>query len=67
MFCSRLGNFLFDAVTIVPSCLFALLLVLAFDSSAFLGDALAPFMLILLLYGVSIVAFTYLLSFLSLD
>jgi len=62
--CYWLGNWLFDAVTIVPTCLFALLLILAFESEAFLGEALAPFLLIVLLYGLSIVSFTYLFSWL---
>ena len=57
-----LGNYLFDVITIIPSCLFAIILVYAFDTKSFLGEALLPLILILLLYGISIVPFTYLFS-----
>jgi len=57
-----IGNFIFDSITILPSCLFAIVLVFAFDAVSFTGEALLPFLLILFLYGVDIVAFTYLFS-----
>ena len=59
-----LGNFIFDTLTILPSCIFAVILIFSFNAKDFMGDALAPFLLIIFLYGVSIVPFTYLFSFL---
>ena len=59
-----LGNYIFDAITILPSCLFAILLVYGFDATPFIDSALLPFILILFLYAVSIVPFTYLFSWL---
>ena len=57
-----LGNYIFDAITILPSCLFAIVLVYSFDAESFTGEALLPFFLTLFLYGISIVPFTYLFS-----
>ena len=59
-----LGNYIFDAITIIPSCLFAIVLVYGFDATPFIDSALLPFILILVLYAVSIVPFTYLFSWL---
>jgi len=56
------GSYLFDSVVVVPPSLFAVALVIAFEVSPFTGDAMAPFFLVLLCYGLSIVPFSYCLS-----
>eukprot|EP01083_Nonionella_stella_P115453 342352_1 len=57
-----LGNCIFDIITILPSCVAAIILIYAFDATSFTGEAMLPFVLIVLLYGISIIPFTYLFS-----
>ena len=59
-----LGTYLFDILVVLPPSLCAILLVLAFDISPFLGEGLAPFFLILLTYGLAITSFSYCFSWL---
>ena len=59
-----LGTYLFDIIVVLPPSLFALILVEAFGASAFTGDAMGAFFLILFFYGLSIIPFTYLFSWL---
>merc|ERR1719361_1033535 len=56
------ANYLMDFFLALPACLLIWVMVHAFNSETFLGTAQGPFILILLLFSLSIIPFTYLLS-----
>ena len=57
------GNFVADFIASIPAMLIVYILNHAFDVDVYLGDAQGPFLLILVVFTVAILPFTYILSY----
>lgn len=58
-----LSNFIWDFVNFLIPCFASALIVLAYDNPNFVGDNFGALLLSFLLYGLSIIPFTYICSF----
>ena len=59
-----MGIFVADFIAEIPAMLIVFILNHAFDVDVYLGDAQGPFLLILVVFTISILPFTYILSYL---
>merc|ERR1719295_2172033 len=58
------GNYVADFIAAIPAMVIVFILNHAFDVDVYLGDAQGPFLLILVVFTLSILPFTYILSYL---
>eukprot|EP01083_Nonionella_stella_P122957 370200_1 len=59
-----IGNFVADFIAAIPAMVIVYVLIHAFDVDVYLGEAQGPFLLVLIVFTMSILPFTYILSYL---